>query len=178
MGAICSLNVTVCARPRPMVTASRKIVLRFGGTGESPLVEDSTPIVTGLRRAGGGAVRVRRGTSLRGESRAGGRGPPSRHKLGGRSHRGMGPEGPWVGLGRYRGARGQLGILRRYGSWIRTPIVITEVGSTRALEPLELGPDWLSLRPQHLPVVLLVPDSRVNPISIAVIECISDLHLP
>src|ERR1019366_7423516 len=42
MGAICSLNVTVCARPRPMVTASRKIILRFGGTGESPLVEDST----------------------------------------------------------------------------------------------------------------------------------------
>src|ERR1039457_2935702 len=109
MGAICSLNVTVCARPRPMVTASRNIVLRFGGTGESPLVEDSTPIVTGLRRAGGGAVRVRRGTSLRGESRAGGRGPPSRHKRGGRSHRGMRPEGQRVGFGRYESEERRVG---------------------------------------------------------------------
>jgi hypothetical protein len=43
MGAMCSLNVTVCARPRPAAAAaaeSRTIVLRCRSKlGESPLVE-------------------------------------------------------------------------------------------------------------------------------------------
>src|SRR5260370_31760671 len=115
MGAMCSLKVTVCAW-LAAAAESRKIVFRWRSQCGEPVsrcfrlerkrCREFTLLVAVRRRGGGGAVRVRRDTSLPRVSRAGGREPPSRYRRGGRFRHGRGWAEKQEGVGRFRDARG------------------------------------------------------------------------